>query len=96
MLTGEPFDAEQAREMGLVTHVTDDVPATVARLCEGVLAGAPRAIAETKRLLRRVPALDRNTAFAEMRSLSDELFDGTDAVEGMAAFRERRSPVWPS
>uniref|UniRef100_UPI0026332008 enoyl-CoA hydratase-related protein n=1 Tax=Ilumatobacter sp. TaxID=1967498 RepID=UPI0026332008 len=24
MLTGEPFDAEHAREIGLVTHVTDD------------------------------------------------------------------------
>jgi enoyl-CoA hydratase/carnithine racemase len=59
-----------------------------------VLAGAPRAIAETKRLLRRVPTLDRGTAFAEMRSLSDELFAGADAAEGMAAFREQRRPEW--
>lgn len=95
MLTGEPFDATAARDMGLVTHVADDVPATVARLCEGVLAGAPRAVAETKRLLRRVPTLPVTTAFAEMRALSDELFAGPDAAEGMAAFREKRAPVWP-
>jgi enoyl-CoA hydratase len=96
MLTGEPFDAHEAREMGLVTHVADDVPATVGHLCEGVLAGAPRAVAETKRILHRVPTLPMSTAFAEMRALSDELFSGPDAAEGMAAFREKRQPVWPS
>ena len=53
MLTGETFDAEHARDIGLVTHVTDDVPGTVASLCRGVLAGSPKAVAETKRLLPR-------------------------------------------
>ncbi|MEO6570084.1 MAG: enoyl-CoA hydratase-related protein [Ilumatobacteraceae bacterium] len=95
MLTGEPFDAATAREMGLITHVTHDVPATVEQLCQGILAGAPRAIAATKRLLGRIGQLDRDLAFTQMRALSDELFSGPDAAEGMAAFRERRAPVWP-
>lgn len=94
MLTGEPFDADEAREIGLVTHVTDDVHTTVAELCQGVLAGAPRAVAETKRLLRTVPTLHRDAAFAAMQDLSDELFTSADAAEGMAAFRERRRPSW--
>ena len=55
---------------------------------------SPRAIAATKRLLRVVPTLDRNTAFAEMRALSDELFRSIDAAEGMAAFIEKRKPVF--
>ena len=63
MLTGEPFDADEARAIGLITHVTDDVAATTAALCAGIVAGAPRAVAETKRLLHRVPGLDRSTAF---------------------------------
>lgn len=95
MLTGESFGADEAREIGLVTHVSDDVAATVATLCDGIRAGAPRAVAETKRLLQRVPTVDRDVAFTEMRALSDELFGGPDAAEGMAAFREKRSPVWP-
>jgi methylglutaconyl-CoA hydratase len=95
MLTGEPFDAHEARSMGLVTHVTDDVSATTAALCEGVLAGAPTAVAATKRLLHDVPGLDRADAFARMQALSDELFQGPDAAEGMAAFRDKRRPHWP-
>jgi len=94
MLTGEPFDAAEARSIGLVTHVSDDVDATVAQLCTGIRAGAPRAVAETKRLLGRVPTLPREDAFAAMRALSDELFQGPDAAKGMAAFAEKRTPVW--
>jgi methylglutaconyl-CoA hydratase len=94
MLTGEPFDAAEARSMGLVTHVTDDVTATVDQLCDGILAGAPRAVTATKQMLRSVPTLERDDAFERMRVLTDELFSGPDAAEGMAAFAEKRPPRW--
>ncbi len=95
MLTGEPFDAAEARNIGLVTHVSDDVAGTVQSICDGIRAGAPNAVAATKRLLYRVPTLRRDTAFEEMRELSDRLFQSRDAAEGMAAFREKRKPIWP-
>jgi methylglutaconyl-CoA hydratase len=94
MLTGEPFDAEHALEIGLVTHVADDVSATVDHLCEGVIAGSPRAVAATKRILRDVPGMQRTAAFEQMRALSDELFGSDDAAEGMAAFADKRAPIW--
>lgn len=94
MLTGEQFDAEAARSIGLITHVADDVTAAVATLIEGIRAGAPRAVRETKALLRSVPELDRSTAFARMEALSNELFQGPDAQIGMLAFREKRRPDW--
>ena len=94
MLTGETFDASEARSIGLVTHVTDDVPGTVDGLCRGIRAGAQRAVRETKAMMRTVPTMDRDDAFAAMRALSDELFQGPDAAEGMAAFREKRLPAW--
>jgi enoyl-CoA hydratase len=94
MLTGETFDAAEARSMGLVTHVSDDVSATVLSLVEGVRAGAPRAVRETKALLRNVPTLNRDDAFTQMAALSNELFGGPDAQIGMQAFREKRRPDW--
>ena len=96
-LTGERFDAQRARSIGLVTHVgsdSDDVDRIVADLCAGVLAGAPHAVAETKRLMRTVPTLGRDVAFEQMRALSESLFEGADAAEGMAAFLEKRRPAW--
>ncbi|MFZ4721202.1 MAG: enoyl-CoA hydratase-related protein [Ilumatobacteraceae bacterium] len=88
-LTGEPFTAEQAKAMGLVTHVADDVPAAVATLVQGVLAGAPNAVAEAKRILR-----GGTPDMAAMTELSARLFDGEEAAEGMRAFAEKRPPSW--
>jgi enoyl-CoA hydratase len=94
MLTGEPFDASAALAMGLVTHVTNDVAGTVASLCDGIRAGAPAAVAATKHLLSTVPGTHRDTAFERMQALSDRLFRGADAAEGMRAFAEKRAPSW--
>ncbi len=94
MLTGEKFSAVEALAMGLITHVTHDVSATVDHLIAGILAGAPHAVRETKAMLARVPTLDRATAFTEMRELSERMFSGPDAAEGMAAFVEKRLPSW--
>lgn len=94
MLTGETFDAHAARSMGLITHVSDDVAATVDSLCNGIRAGAPGAVRATKRLLNEVPTLERSQAFDAMRTLSDRLFASAEATEGMAAFREKRPPSW--
>lgn len=93
-LTGEQFSAAHACDVGLVTHVSHDVPATVAELCAGIRMGAPAAVAATKRMIREVPTLPRDEAFAEMRALSDRLFASPDAQEGMAAFADKRPPSW--
>ncbi len=58
-LTGEMFDAVRALEMGLVTHVTDDVAATVDELSRDILLGGPKAVAATKRLLRSTHTMAR-------------------------------------
>ena len=94
MLTGEAFNAEAARQMGLVTHVSSDVVSTVDDLCDGILRGAPAAVAATKRVLHSVATMERDVAFAAMATLSNEMFKGPDAAEGMAAFIQKRLPNW--
>ena len=93
-LTGDAFTAVEARAMGLVTHVADDVPATVATLCESLAKGAPGALATTKRLLSEVPGRSVGEALAAMRTLSDQLFTSPEGVEGLAAFLDKRPPSW--
>ena len=74
--------------MGLVTHVTDDVGATVARLCRDLMLGGPNALAATKALLRRPHTMP------ELQALSESLFTSEEGREGMAAFAEKRPPSW--
>jgi enoyl-CoA hydratase/carnithine racemase len=45
-------------------------------------------VAATKRLLRATHS------WAEMQALSEALFVGPEATEGMRAFAERRAPNW--
>jgi enoyl-CoA hydratase len=87
-LTGETFDAAHAREIGLVTHVADDVDATVQHLVAGILAGGPNAVRATKRLLHG------SLGMADAQRLSDELFASAEGEGGMRAFMERRDPAW--
>jgi enoyl-CoA hydratase/carnithine racemase len=87
-LTGEVFDATRALDMGLITHVTDDVAATVAELTRNIMLGGPNAVAATKRLLRQIHTMD------ELQALSESLFTSEEGREGMAALAEKRLPRW--
>jgi enoyl-CoA hydratase/carnithine racemase len=87
-LTGSVFDAATALEMGLVTHVADDVQAATRDLVDQVLRGGPKAVAATKTLLRQPHTM------AELQQLSESTFLSDEGREGMAAFAEKRQPRW--
>jgi methylglutaconyl-CoA hydratase len=93
MLTGEVFDAATAAAGGLVDLVTadDEVTAVVAAQVGALAAGAPTALAETKRLLRSGAAPLR---FDELLELSARFFASEEGQEGIAAFREKRPARW--
>jgi enoyl-CoA hydratase/carnithine racemase len=93
-LTGERFDAAHAARIGLVSHVSDDVDAQVAALVDGILRGAPGAVAATKRLLHEVPGRPFGEAIREMEALSMRLFRSDEGAEGMRSFLEKRPPRW--
>jgi methylglutaconyl-CoA hydratase len=96
-LTGEVFDATEAYRIGLVQELVPDeeLDAAVNALLGALLQGGPRALAETKRLLREVDhravddalALDTAQRIAQARA-SDE------GREGIASFLEKRKPRW--
>ncbi|WP_448612270.1 enoyl-CoA hydratase-related protein [Geodermatophilus sp. URMC 60] len=93
MLTGEVFDAATAAAGGLVDlRVPDDeVDTAVAGQVTALAAGAPAALAETKRLLRAgTPPL----RFDDLLELSARFFASQEGQEGIAAFREKRPARW--
>lgn len=96
LLTGERVNAERVRDAGLVTRVVaaDALDTVVSEYIEQIRLGGPEAVARTKDLLRRIPAMPREDAFAWTAEVSAGLFTSTEAREGMTAFLEKRKPEW--
>ena len=92
VLTGELVSADEARQVGLVDYVVEDVEAEARRLVERIAALAPLAVAGSKRLLDigEREALER--ALDREAALCEQLFETADAHEGLAAFLEKRPP----
>ena len=92
MLTGNVFDAGAAAAGGLVDLVVPDADVDGelrAQLVE-LTAGAPTALAETKRLLRAGSELH----FDQLLELSARFFASEEGQEGIASFREKRPARW--
>ena len=96
LLSGRILDAEQARELGLVSEV-----APLGRLLERarelateLLAASPTSLSYTKRLLRELSKeqLDRELELALQENA--RIRSTADFREGLAAFLEKRQPVW--
>jgi methylglutaconyl-CoA hydratase len=92
MLTGEVFDAAVAASGGLVDLVAadDQVDGVLTGQLTALAAGAPAALAETKRLLRAGSTRE----FDDLLELSARFFAGEEGQEGIASFREKRPARW--
>ena len=93
-LTGEIVTAGQALELGIVDEVvpTGGVMAAAATWAERILSRGPAAVTITKQLINAAETEDRAAA---LEILAGALVSTTDDVrEGVAAFREKRKPVF--
>ena len=95
-LTGERFTGRQAVVMGLAHRAVpaDQLAAAVQEEIDMIALGGPEAIAESKKLVRRVAQISIEQGFAETAPWSARMFRSAEAAEGMAAFREKRKPAW--
>lgn len=87
-------DADEARAIGLVEEVCDpdmllprasDLAATIA-------SNGPLAVRAAKRALDAATSLAAGEAFAAERDAYASIIDSQDRLEGLAAFREKRTP----
>lgn len=92
----KPFDAERARQLGLVSEVVeaDDLDAAVDREVGFVLACAPGAVAMTKKLLFYI---DRHGLEGSIDYAMEQLalaWEGEEAAEGIRSFLDKGKPHW--
>ena len=94
--TGERFDAERAREIGLAHEVVsrDGLDAAVDEKVGELLQGGPVAQATMKALLRRLETTEPMEAPGLTARVISELRTGEEGQEGLAAFVEKREPRW--
>jgi E-phenylitaconyl-CoA hydratase len=96
LLTGERFDAERAKEMGLVWRVVPpaDLLAEAEALAARLVQGAPLAQRATKEMAARGPRLPWEDALRLGESMRRVVGATEDASEGMQASAEKRNPEW--
>ncbi len=96
-LTGERFDAHEARRLGLVHVVcaTGALTETGARLVDQILMNAPAATTATKlRALEVADAYVDDGAFRDLVREHAATRRLEEAIEGRASFQEKRAPRW--
>lgn len=97
VLTAEDISAEDALRIGLVHLVAaeDEFPAARERIVDALLAGAPGAQAEAKRLtaLYARRAIDEGLLREASRALARRRAS-PEACSGFGAFLEKRPPPW--
>jgi enoyl-CoA hydratase/carnithine racemase len=95
-LTGELVSAARAAEMGVVNQVVPlaELDAAVEALLGKLAAASPAAVRRGKQAIMAMEAMafDEALPFAEAQiALASR---SSDAVEGLAAFNEKRKPRW--
>ena len=96
--TAQAFDAAYAREIGLIDEVVEDaaaLEAAKARVAADIIACAPEAVDEAKRLVEHI--IGRHFDHALIADTAHRIAAkrvGDEGQEGVRAFLEGRKPRW--
>ena len=96
-LTGERFDAHEARRIGLVHDVVPlaELEAAGANVVEHLLQNAPDANAQTKALaIEHAWGSVASETLTRLIELHATKRQSAEAAEGLASFREKRQAAW--
>ncbi|MFD1537379.1 crotonase/enoyl-CoA hydratase family protein [Nonomuraea guangzhouensis] len=95
-LTGDHYPASRLYELGLVNRITPAGEALdgALELARKIAANAPLALAATKKVIIESQDWSLEEMFAKQGTIIGPVFGSKDAMEGAAAFAEKRAPQW--
>jgi enoyl-CoA hydratase len=95
-LTGEHYPATRLHQAGLVNRLTGagEALAAARKLAAVVALGAPLSLTVSKKIIVESADWASDEAFARQGEMIGRVFTSADAMEGAAAFAEKRPPVW--
>jgi len=96
MMSSRLFDADEARDLGLLSKVVEAsaLDAAIEDEVKPYLSAAPEAVARTKALVRSLgPVIDDAVIAATIERLVDT-WETDEAGEGLAAFFDKSKPGW--
>jgi methylmalonyl-CoA decarboxylase len=94
--TARPIGADRALTLGLINHQqpAESITDFCQEMARGIAKLAPLAIAVMKEELRVLASAHAITPrmFERVQGLRRKVYDGTDYIEGVRAFKEKRAP----
>jgi crotonobetainyl-CoA hydratase len=96
LLTGRRVPAREALTLGIINEVVPraDLDTAVERWVSQILACAPLSIRAIKAVARHTAHLSAREAQAQRLPALTAALASEDSAEGVAAFREKRAPMW--
>ena len=96
ILTGEPFSAERAHELGLVNRLVEPGQATqeALALAARITAAAPLAVWESRKVVLASATESDDTLKKMTDAAMGIMMRSEDLGEGLTAFIEKRAPHW--
>ncbi|MGI9285048.1 MAG: crotonase/enoyl-CoA hydratase family protein [Pseudomonadales bacterium] len=95
-LTGDFITAQRAYELGLINGVVESGSALAAaqEMAAKIAANGPLAVAASREVVSQAQDWTLDEAARKQSEYLDPVFASEDAIEGAAAFAEKRLPSW--
>ena len=96
LLTGRIIEPAEAKTMGVVTEVVpaERLMARAHEIADTLLAASPTSLVRTKKLLRDSSAAEVDSDLQRAVAENASIRTTANFREGLAAFLEKRKPVW--